>query len=91
MQKEKWEYAIEVFSAIDNKQKLAELGDRCLADRQIALAAKAYEMAADKGRLSSLGDTCLREGLVTAALKAYMLAGNDMMVQFIKENFVNKQ
>jgi len=37
-----------------------------------------------------LGDTCLRESLFVTALRAYTLAGNDMMIQFIKENFSNK-
>jgi hypothetical protein len=37
-----------------------------------------------------LGDVCLREGLLATALKSYQQAGNDMMVQFIRENFGNK-
>jgi len=37
-----------------------------------------------------LGDVCLREGLLATALKSYSLAGNEMMMQFIRENFGNK-
>ncbi|MBI2656214.1 hypothetical protein HYX03_00560 [Candidatus Woesearchaeota archaeon] len=67
-----------------------EIGDKCLKERQIGYAAKAYELAHDKDKLSALGDVCLREGLLATALKSYQQAGNDMMVQFIRENFGNK-
>jgi len=73
----------EVFAAINNKEKLARLGDICLKERQLGYAAKAYELSGDKDRLNVLGDTCLRENLIATALKAYTLSQNDMMITFI--------
>src|SRR3972149_4375604 len=90
LRKEKYDHAIEVFSAIGNKQKLAEVGDKALRERQLGYAAKAYELAGDQQRLSTLGDTCLREGLFATAYKAYTMGGNMMMAQFVKENFGNQ-
>ena len=71
-------------------EKLAELGDKCLQEHQFAYTAKAYELSEDKERLSKLGDACLKEGLIKTAVDAYTKAGNEIMIQFIKENFLKE-
>ena len=75
---------------INLPEKLIFVGDRCIQENQLGYALKAYELANDKEKLSALGDVCLRENLFTMALQAYKLANNEMMIQFIKENFAHK-
>ena len=90
MAKEKWDYAYEVFSALGNIDKLIELGQACLKDRQIGYALKAFEKADSTDHLNLLGEACLKEGLVSVAMQAYTAANNEMMIQFIRENFDEK-
>jgi len=87
IQRDKVDLAIEVYSALNNTEKLVMLGNRCLEQNMLASAGNAFEAADDKKGLSKLGDIFLKAGVLVMALKYYKLSGNDLMVEFIKENF----
>ena len=87
LQKGKIEFAIEVFSALDNKAKLIKLGDHCFGEKQYPLSAKAYELAGEKTKLNTVAEEFMRIGLLANALRSFEAADNQMMVQFIRENF----
>ncbi|MEK6835276.1 MAG: hypothetical protein AABX61_03375 [Nanoarchaeota archaeon] len=91
LEKEKLDVAIEVFAILKNNDKLIRVGDKCLNENKLSYAAHAYELAGDKERLSKLGDILLKSGLIGSALRIYELANNQMMAQFIKENFSEEQ
>ena len=88
--RERFDYSIEIFNQIGNKEKLIEVGDDCLEKRQYAYAARAFELAQDQDRLNKLADICFKEGLLSTSFKLYKLAENEIMVQFMIENFSDK-
>src|SRR3989338_4002129 len=83
--------ALRAFSILKDEPKLVKLGDRCLNNNRLSYAARAYELAGDKEKLSHLGDVLLKSGLIGSALRIYESANNQMMVEFIKENFSEDQ
>ena len=89
-EKGKIDFAIEVFSVLENKSKLLNLGDRCFNEKQLPYAMKAYEVIQDTERLDRVGYEFMKIGLLSNALRAFEAANNKMMVQFIKENFGDK-
>jgi tetratricopeptide (TPR) repeat protein len=91
LEKDKLDVAIEVFAILKNNDKLIRLGDKCMNENKLSYAARAYELAGEKDKLSNLGDVLLKSGLIGTALRIYELANNQMMVQFIKENFSEDQ
>ena len=84
------DFALEIYEAVGNKDRLNEIGDMAFDRNQLELAAKAYQISADKSRLNKIGDTFLKEGILSAAMKCYECSQNDIMVKFIKENFSDK-
>ncbi|MEK6955972.1 MAG: hypothetical protein AABW52_04905, partial [Nanoarchaeota archaeon] len=90
LEKGKLEFAIEVFSALDNKAKLLSIGEKCFAQKDYIHAARAYELGEDLEKLNRVGEEFMKIGLLANALRAYQAAKNEMMVQFIKENFAEK-
>ena len=66
------------------------IGDKCLKEGHYLYAARAYELAGDREKLTKVGDIFLKSGLLSNALQIYELANNKVMVQFIKQNFAEK-
>ena len=58
-----------------------------MEEKEFDYAIKAFELAEDKEKLNCLGDICLKDEHVSKALEAYGLAGNEVMINFIRENF----
>lgn len=89
--KERIDFAIEVYSKLKNdvqkKYRLIKIAEKCVKDNQLALAARAYELANDIEKLNKVGDLFLKAGLLKDALGVYERANNQIMVQFIKDNF----
>ena len=74
----------------ENKSKLLSLGERCFAEKQFHLALRAFELIRDLDKLNKLGEELMKIGLLANALRAFEAAENKMMVQFIKENFADR-
>jgi hypothetical protein len=90
MKREKWDSALEIYSFLNSKEKLIELGDACFRHPYFNYAAKAYQLANDPDKLTKLGDECIRQGLIQTAYEIYISAGNETMAQFIRANFGNR-
>jgi tetratricopeptide (TPR) repeat protein len=91
LEKERIDFAIDVYGKLKNevqkKYRLIKIADKCIKDNQLALAARAYELANDIEKLNKVGDLFLKAGLLKDALGVYERANNQIMVQFIKDNF----
>ena len=66
------------------------LGEKCFGEKQLPLAMRAFELIGDSEKLNKVGEEFMRIGLLANALKAFEAADNKMMVQFIKENFADR-
>ncbi len=90
LEKGKIDFAIEVYAALENKTKLNALGDKCFGEKNYMYAHKAYAMVQEKDKLNRVGEEFMKMGLLANALRSFEAADNQMMVQFIKENFSEK-
>ena len=62
-------------------------GHKCLNEKQYQFALRAYDLIKDSDKLNKVGEEFMKIGLLSNALKAFEAASNKMMVDFIKENF----
>ncbi|HLD87319.1 MAG TPA: hypothetical protein VJB12_04605, partial [Candidatus Nanoarchaeia archaeon] len=73
---------------LENREKLVEVGKLCLSGNDVQNAILAFQAAGEPEKLNDVGDLCLKNGSIKTALEVYQLAGNQMMSQFIQQNFV---
>jgi len=59
-----------------------------MPSRETVQLLKAFELAQNREKLNEVGNECLKDGLLATALEAFTLSQNEMMIEFIRENFV---
>jgi tetratricopeptide (TPR) repeat protein len=85
--REKFDSAIEVFKFLNNPNKLVAVGKACIKHDRLVLAAKAFELANATDELNLVGDIFLQKEQLNNCYEVYKLAGNEMMIQFLRDNF----
>ena len=66
---------------------LKKAADVFFSNNNYSEAIKVCKLIGDRERLNNLGDAFLKSGLLSNALYTYEAAGNNLMVDFIKQNF----
>ncbi|MBI2106220.1 hypothetical protein HYT56_05305 [Candidatus Woesearchaeota archaeon] len=87
MDRYKFDQAFEILSILEDKQRFATLGLKCMEQNEYDYAVKAFHKAGDKENLNHIGDILFKEGKIEKALESYTLADNQEMISFIKQNF----
>ena len=70
-----------------NTNKLNEVGEFCLKNKQNEYAYEAFKLADNKEGLTRTGDAFLANAEIEKAHSAFKLAQNDIMIAFIEANF----
>ncbi len=83
----RFDQAFEVLLIVDNKEKFIEFGNRCVEQREYAYAINSFGKAGDVNKLNMVGDILLKDEYLQLAYEAYKLADNEIMIEFLKENF----
>ncbi|MBI2130066.1 hypothetical protein HYU07_07615 [Candidatus Woesearchaeota archaeon] len=83
----KFEDGVKALALAGEKEKLIKLAEDFAKEKQIRLAALAIENSGDIARIEAIAAECVNLGLMAEALKLYKAAGNEMMANFVLENF----
>ncbi len=79
--------AIHTYYMLRNTNKLNEVGEFCLKNKQNEYAYEAFKLADNKEGLTRTGDAFLANAEIEKAHSAFKLAQNDIMIAFIEANF----
>lgn len=83
----KFEDGVKALALAGEREKLIKLAEDFVKEKQIRLAALAIENSGDIAKIEAIASECIGLGLTAEALRLYKAAGNEIMVNFVQENF----
>lgn len=82
--------SLQTFYLLKNTDKLNELGNLLLKNKQNEFAFEAFRLANNQENLSKVGDAFLTNAEIEKAYECFKLANNIQMLKFIELNFRRK-